>query len=156
MPSWVKIFTLVLFVDKMKKVVFIFLIFYLNMQICAQTKIHLNNSHNPTGKKIAFVVDGLRLDSTLFVSCQLEKSDIKNIHVDNQKPEIIVVTTLLIVLDDKFLATNEEKEKLSIIDMNDICSILKIGKEEGLKSYGEKGKKGVLVVKTIYGQTDQI
>lgn len=121
---------------------------FLITQLYAQN-IHLSNSHNPTNKSTSYVIDYLKIDSVSFFSIGLQKSDIKKTHTEAYESIITITTNLAIVLNGELLSTTKEKKsKLSTISSENIESITKIDKEQSIKTYGRKGKNGVLVIKS--------
>ena len=139
---------MVLFTEKMKKVMFILTMVSLMTQVYAQN-IHLSNSHNLPNKPTSYIVDYLRIDSITFFSIGLQKSDIKKVRASSQEPVIVVTTNLAVVLNGELLSTTKEKKsRLSTINLDNIESIMKIEKEQSIELYGNKGKNGVLFIKS--------
>jgi hypothetical protein len=133
------------FKEKMKKIFLILVI--LNLKIYSYSQnIHLSDTHNPINKTITYIVDYLSVDSVIFFSIGLKKSDIKKIKIDILKNTIFVNTELAIVLNGELLLTKKDKKvKLSIINLHDLESVKKIEKKKCTKLYG---KKGALIIKT--------
>ena len=104
---------------------------------------------NPT-KTNNYVVDFLKIDSTMFVSIDIQLSDMKRGRLSKQEGEvfIIVPTNLLVVFNGELLSTKKEKKAiLSTVDYKDIESIIRIDREKSVELYGKKGKNGALVIK---------
>jgi hypothetical protein len=131
-------------------------LFYQNT-VLAQDNLYLNGkiidvvTDTIQGQKLSnktcFIVDNLKLDSTLFYSLNIDINDIKSYKINTTRTVVVVKIKLLIIVNGQLLSTQKDKKTvLSTIDKNQIKSIIKIDKEEAVSLYGKKGKYGALFI----------
>ncbi|MDL2257414.1 hypothetical protein LJC06_04335 [Bacteroidales bacterium OttesenSCG-928-I14] len=107
-------------------------------------------------QEFGYNVDYLNIDndSVLYNSIGLDKNMKVTLRkrknypwLDLENRIIYVKTKYLIVLNDKLLLSDKEKEQeLSVLSKDDIKSITKIDADEAKHLYGKKGKHGALII----------
>ena len=129
----------------MKKILLISLAIIGFTNVLSQN-LDLSRSHSLSITPV-YLLDFMQVDSTTLFSLGLEKKDIRRIKT---KVDTITITTkLLVILDNERLDCREKQERLSIINMSKLDTVVKIGRSDAVRKYGKTGRKGVLIISTI-------
>ncbi len=132
----------------MKRLLLVLFIGGWTLQASAQT-VNLSMSHN-LGGPTTYVVDFMKLDSTMFWSLKLPISDIKYVYARSRDGTLFILTELPVIIDEKLLLTRKQKRSgYSFRNPKEIESIMRMEAEQAVQQYGKRGKRGVLVVKLI-------